>query len=44
MPLLVRLTDSQVQLADTMFAKISDRVEHGWCVWEEVSAARLAID
>jgi len=43
-PLLVRLTDSEVEVAYGMIAEVSDSVENGGRVREKVSAGRLLID
>ena len=44
MPLLVRLTDSEIKAADGVVAQISDAVENGRGVLEEVGSAGLSID
>jgi transposase len=43
-PPLVRLTDSQIQLADCVVTEILDALEHGWRVRKEVGPARLTIN
>ena len=44
MPLLVRLTDSEVEAIDGVVPQVSDRIEDGRGVLEEVSSSRLSID
>ena len=44
MPLLVRLTDSEVQVIDGALSQTSDCIEDGRGVLEEVSSSRLSID
>ena len=44
MPLLVRLTDSQVETFDGTTAQVSNGIEDGWRVLEEVSSGGLLID
>ena len=44
MPLLVRLTDSEVKVIDGVVAQVSDCVENGRGVLEEVGSAGLSID
>ena len=44
MPLLVRLTDSEVQVIDGALPQTSDCIEDGCGVLEEVSSSRLPID
>ena len=44
MPLLMRLTDSEVEAIDGVVSQASDRIENEWCVLEEVSSSRLLID
>ena len=44
MPLLVRLTDSEVQVIDGALPQTSDCIEDGCGVLEEVSSSRLSID
>jgi len=44
MPLLVRLTDSQVQVYDGVLADVADRIHHGLRVWEQVGSGWLTID
>ncbi len=44
MPLLVRLTDSQIHARDNVFPKFPDRFDDVRCIVEEVSARRLLFD
>jgi hypothetical protein len=44
MPLLVRLTDSEIEMADGVVAQTSHGVEDGGSVLEEVGSAGLSID
>ena len=44
MPLLVRLTDSEVNAIDGVFPQVPDCLEDGRRVLEEVSSGRLLID
>lgn len=44
MPLLVRLTDSQVDAIDNMVSQVSDGVDDDGRVLEEVGPVGLAID
>jgi hypothetical protein len=44
MPLLVRLTDSEVQVIDGALPQTSDCIEDGCGVLEEVGSSRLSID
>ena len=44
MPLLVRLTDSEIKVVDGVVAQVSDGVENGGGVLEEVGSAGLPID
>ena len=44
MPLLVRLTDSEVEAIDGVVPQVSDCIEDGSGVLEEVSSSRLSID
>ena len=44
MPLLVRLTDSEVEAVDGVVPQVSDGINYGRSVLEEVRAARLPID
>jgi len=44
MPLLVRLTDSEVQVIDGALPQTSDSIEDGCGVLEEVGSSRLSID
>ena len=44
MPLLVRLTDSEVEAIDGVVPQVSDCIEDGRGVLEEVSSSRLPID
>ena len=44
MPLLVRLTDSEVQVIDGALPQTSDCIEDGCGILEEVSSSRLSID
>ena len=44
MPLLVRLTDSEVEAVDGVVPQVSDCIEDGSGVLEEVSSSRLLID
>ncbi len=44
MPLLVRLTDSQVDVADGMVSEVADRIHHGRRISEQVGSGRLTID
>ena len=44
MPLLVRLTDSEVEAIDGVVPQVSDCLEDGSGVLEEVSSSRLSID
>jgi hypothetical protein len=44
MPLLVTLTDSQVETFDGTTAQVSDHIEDGRCVLEEISSGGLLID
>ena len=44
MPLLVRLTDSQVDAIDNMVSQVADRVDDDGRVLEEVGPVGLAID
>jgi hypothetical protein len=43
-PLLVRLTDSEIDAVDGMGPQFSDRIEDEQGVLEEVSSRRLLID
>jgi hypothetical protein len=43
MPLLVRLTASQVEMADGMVSQVPDAVDDGRRIVEQVCAARLSI-
>jgi hypothetical protein len=44
MPLLVRLTDSQVDVADGVVSEVLDRIHHGRRISKQVSSGRLTID
>jgi len=44
MPLLVRLTDSQVQAGDGVVAKAADRIQCRWRVGKQMGSGWLAID
>jgi hypothetical protein len=44
MPLLVRLTDSEVEAVNGVVPQVSDCIEDGSGVLEEVSSGRLPID
>jgi hypothetical protein len=44
MPLLVRLTDSEVEAIDGAVPQVSDRIEDGSGILEEVSSSRLSLD
>ena len=44
MPLLMRLTDSEVEAIDSVVPQVSDRIEDGNGILEEVSSSRLSID
>ena len=44
MPLLVRLTDSEIEATDGVFPQIPDPIEDGLCVPEEISSRWLLID
>jgi hypothetical protein len=44
MPLLVRLTDSEVEAIDGVVPQVSDCIEDGGGVLEKVSSSRLSID
>jgi len=44
MPLLVRLTDSEVEAIDGVVPQVSDCIEDGSGVLEQVSSSRLSID
>ena len=44
MPLLVRLTDSEVEAIDGVVPQVSDGIEDGRGVLEEVGSGRLPID
>ena len=44
MPLLVRLTDSEVEMADGVVSKVSHCIEDAGSVLEEVGPAWLPID
>ena len=44
MPLLVRLTDSEIEATDGVVPQILNRVEDGRCVPEEISSRWLLID
>ena len=44
MPLLVRLTDFEVELTDGVVPQVSDCIEDGSSILEEVSSSRLSID
>ena len=44
MPLLVRLTDFEVEVSDGMVPQVPDGIDDGRCVLEEVGSARLPID
>jgi len=43
-PLLVRLTDSEVKAGDGMVPQVPYRIYYGRCVFKEIGAARLLID
>ena len=43
MPLLVRLMDPQVEMADSMVSKVSDAVDDGSHILEQVCAVGLSI-
>jgi len=43
-PLLVRLSDSQVKVADGVVAEVPDRVDHGRSISEQVGSGRLTVD
>jgi hypothetical protein len=42
--LLMRLTDSEVEAIDGVVSQVSDRIEDGSGILEEVSSSRLSID
>ena len=44
MPLLVRLTDSQVEMTDGVVSQVTNRVHHAMRVLEQVGSGRLTID
>jgi hypothetical protein len=44
MPLLVRLTDSEIKAFDGMVPEVSDRIENERGVLEQVSSGRLLVD
>jgi hypothetical protein len=44
MPLLVRLTDSEVEAIDGVVPQVSDCIDDGSGVLEEISSSRLLID
>ena len=44
MPLLVRLTDSEIKAVDGVVAEASDAVENGRGILEDVGSAGLPID
>lgn len=44
MPLLVRLTDSEVDAVGSMFSQASDCIENKGIVLEQISSGRLLID
>ena len=44
MPLLVRLTDSEVDAIDGVFSEALDGIDDGRGILEEVSSGRLLID
>ena len=44
MPLLMRLTDSEVEAIDSVVPQVSDRIQDGSGILEEVSSRRLSID
>jgi cell division septation protein DedD len=44
MPLLVRLTDSEIEVIDGVVPQILDRIEDGFCVPKEISPCWLSID
>jgi hypothetical protein len=43
-PLLVRLTNSQIEMADSMVSQVPDAVDDGSRILEQVRAAGLSID
>src|ERR1700681_972257 len=44
MPLLVRLTDSQVEMTDGVVSQVTNCVHHAMRVLEQVGSGRLTID
>jgi hypothetical protein len=44
MPLVVRLSDSEIETFDLVIAQLADGLNHGWRVREQVCAGRVAID
>jgi hypothetical protein len=44
MPLLVRLTDSEIEATDGVVPQIPDRIEDDLCVPEEISPRWLLVD
>jgi hypothetical protein len=44
MPLLVRLTDSEIEAFDDVVPQVSNRINNDRGVLEEVSSSRLLID
>ena len=44
MPLLVRLSDSEIETFDLVIAQLADGLDDGWRVREQVCAGRMAID
>ncbi|MBN8903119.1 MAG: hypothetical protein J0H57_18980, partial [Rhodospirillales bacterium] len=44
MPLLVRLTDSEIEATDGVVAQIADPIDDGLCVPEEISPGWLLVD
>lgn len=44
MPLVVRLSDSEIETFDLVIAQLADGLDHRWSIREQVCAGRMAIN